>query len=105
MPRSDMEIKKIDDGAEAHPVGDIADRAADDQADRDREKRTRNPAQPEDEADDDRRGGEREDQGVEPGAAPAPALNRPKLMPRLQVRTRLKNERDPLAGANPCSPK
>ncbi len=44
MPVSYMEIEKIDDGAMANPVDHVADRAPDNQADRNREQRGRNPA-------------------------------------------------------------
>ena len=50
-------------------------------------KRAAHPAQPEHQHDDDCRGGQREDQRAETAR-----LNRPKLMPRLQVSTRSKNE-------------
>ena len=62
VPRSYMEIEKINDGAMANPVDDITDRATDDQADCDREERARDPAQPINESGDNRGGGEREEQ-------------------------------------------
>src|SRR5229473_3922276 len=63
-----MKIKKVDDRAETQPIDDIADRAADDEADRGGEKGRANPAEPDDQDEDDRQGGEREDQRIDPGA-------------------------------------
>ena len=63
-----MKIEKIDDRAKAQPVDDVADRAADDQPDRDGEKRvaTRLSQNSSTTMIADR--GEREDQRIEPGA-------------------------------------
>ena len=44
VPRSYIEIEKINDRAKANPVDDISERATDDQADRDREERAGNSA-------------------------------------------------------------
>src|SRR5580700_533384 len=63
-----MEIKKVDDAAKPQPVDDIADRAADDQADGDREKRHPNTRQPENQQQHDQRGADREHEPAEPGA-------------------------------------
>ena len=80
MPRSEVKIEKIDDGAEANSIDDIADRATDDQPDRDGEERAR------------RRGSANRSSTATIAAAtsensnaftPAPPLNNPKLMPRL----------------------
>ena len=97
-----MKIKEIDDRAEAQPVGDIADRAADDEADRDREEwsaRTR-PSQ-------------RTRTTTIAAAANEKTseltplrFNRPKLTPGLQVRTRSRNDVTATRwAAQPGSPK
>ena len=82
-----MEVQEVDHGAEAEPVDRVADRAGQDQP----EHRARHgpglAVQPDQEkcADRGRQGGER------PGVVVAPA-NMPKLTPRFQTSTRLKNE-------------
>src|SRR5437879_355334 len=63
-----MKIKKVDDRAETQPIDDIADRAADDEADRGGQKARANPAEPEDQDQRDNQSGEREDQRIDPGA-------------------------------------
>src|SRR6266496_989198 len=61
-----MKIKKIDDRAKPQPIDDVADRAADDEADRDRQKARVHSTQPEDQDEDDQQGGERKDQRTGP---------------------------------------
>src|SRR5712692_9888213 len=63
-----MKIKKVDDRAETQPIDDIADRTADDEADRGAKKACANPAEPDDQDEDDRQGGERKDQRIDPVA-------------------------------------
>src|ERR1700737_3870764 len=63
-----MKIKEVDARAKAQPIDDIADRAADDQADRDREKIRANPAEPENQDGDDQRGSQRKNRGTDAGA-------------------------------------
>src|SRR4029453_11241444 len=72
IPCASMKIKKIDDRAEAQPVDDIADRAADDQADRDGQKGRAHPVEPDDQSEDDDRREHRED--------PEAELGRPRLV-------------------------
>src|SRR5712692_7467972 len=96
-----MKIKEVDDRAETQPIDDIADRAADDEADRDGKKTCANPPEPGDQDEDDHEGGEREDQRIDPGA-----VKRPKLTPGLQVSTRSRNELSATRWrAQPGSPK
>src|SRR5580704_1217259 len=61
-----MKIKKVDDPAKAQPVDDVADRAADDQADRVGENIAAHPRQPEHQDRDDRHGGDREQRHAQP---------------------------------------
>src|SRR5713101_5919855 len=63
-----MKIKEVDDRPKAQPIDDIADRAADDEADRQRQKGRANPAQPDQEDDDDQCGEQREDQRIDASA-------------------------------------
>src|SRR6266852_2194784 len=63
-----MKIKEVDDRAETQPIDEIADRTADDEADRDGKKTCANPPEPGDQDEDDHEGGEREDQRIDPGA-------------------------------------
>src|ERR1700680_2454246 len=67
-----MKIKEVDDRAKAQPIDDIADRAADNEADRDSEKIRANPAEPENQRGDDQRGGQREHQRTDAGAVKQP---------------------------------
>src|SRR6516165_8582817 len=69
MPRSDVEIEKIDNRSEADAVDYVADRAANDEADRDRQEWAVDTAQPINQHRDDRGGNQREKQHVEPGPA------------------------------------
>src|SRR5690349_25036126 len=62
-----MKIKKIDNRAEAQAVDDVADRAADDQADRDGEKDRTHPIKPDHQNEHDERGEHREDPKAEGG--------------------------------------
>src|SRR6185437_8247258 len=68
MPPGNVEIEEIDDRATPQPVDDIADGAADDQADRQRQQRHPHPPKPDQQGDDDDGGDRAEDQGVERGA-------------------------------------
>src|SRR5882724_3873825 len=66
VPATDVKIEKIDDRAETNAVDDIADGAADDQPDRDREERALDAPQPKDQHCDDDSGQERKQQHVHP---------------------------------------
>src|SRR5438067_2494582 len=69
IPCACVKIKKIDNRAEAQPVDDIADRAADDEPDRDRQKGRAHPEQPDDQRKHDDRREHREDPEAERGLA------------------------------------
>src|SRR5215471_21381427 len=64
-----VKVQKVDDGAEAQPVDDVADRPADDQTDCDGKERARRSAEPIDQDRDDCRSREGKDQGVQSCAA------------------------------------
>src|SRR6267142_2624486 len=66
VPGAEVKIEKIDDCAEPNAIDDIANSAADDQADRDREERTLDTPQPQDQHGDDDSGQERKQQYVHP---------------------------------------
>src|SRR6516164_1090899 len=55
MPRSDVKIEKINDGAEANSIDHVADGATDDQSDCNGEERALDAAQPINQHGDDRR--------------------------------------------------
>src|SRR5271169_107214 len=69
MHGSKVKIQKVDDGAEAQAVDDIAHRTPDDQPDRDSEEGTRSAAQPVDQDRDDCGGCKGKDQRIHSGAA------------------------------------
>src|SRR5215469_11991701 len=88
MQRPDVEIEKVDDRAEANPVDDIADRAADDESDRDGEQRSRSAAQPIDQNPDDGGRRKRKDKSVDPGAAIKEAKADPAIVGQGEIEKR-----------------
>src|SRR5437763_8399462 len=67
IPCAHVKIKKINDRAEAQPANDVADRAADDEPDRNSKKQRAHAEQPDDERDHDERGKHRKDPKAERG--------------------------------------